>query len=164
MTYNNVVKYDGKKDKSDLPLIDNFVIFKECESTDTPSVTYYCAVDECQSFTTAELPAECVAVADAKYALPVEDGFIVDFSRIKLANNFIDAVENNEGDYVVSELVLDSKIFEEGKNAMQVVYCTMFWIIFVLVIATFVLALLSIINCRCCRCCTSIRGSIFPTR
>ena len=157
MTYNNVVKYAGKKDKSALPLVDDFVLFQACPAG---AATHYCAVETCAVDGLATAP-ECVDLTDAKYALPVEDGFIVAFTKSKSANTFIDAVEDNEGDYVVKELVLDGKLSEEGKTAMQVIYCIMFWIIFALVIATFVLALLSICNCGCCRCCNSIKG-IFP--
>ena len=160
MTYNNVVKYAGKKDKSTLPLVDDFVLFQACPEADS---THYCAVEDVASCPSPldPLPAECVVMADAKYALPVEDGFVVAFTKSKSANTFIDAVEDNEGDYVVAELALGGKLSEEGKTAMQVIYCIMFWIIFALVIATFVLALLSICQCGCCRCCNSIKG-IFP--
>lgn len=158
MTYNNVVKYAGKKDKSTLPLVDDFVLFQECTAD---SASHYCAVETCPEDLATNVPAECVAVADVKYALPVEDGFVVAFTKSKSANTFIDAVEDNEGDYVVAELALGGKLSEEGKTAIQVIYCIMFWIIFALVIATFVLALLSICQCGCCRCCNSIKG-IFP--
>lgn len=158
MTYNNVVKYDGKKDKSALPLVDDFVLFQGCPTAD--AITYYCAVETCAADGFDSIP-ECVIATDAKYALPVEDGFVVAFTKSKSANTFIDAVEDNEGDYVVAELALGGKLSEEGKTAMQVIYCIMFWIIFALVIATFVLALLSICQCGCCRCCNSIKG-IFP--
>lgn len=164
MTYKNVVKYDGKKDKCALPLLDDFVVFQMCTSGEEGSTTnYYCAVDTCPS-TFDPLPAECVEEkTSVEYALPVDDGFVVAFTRSKQANNFIDAVEDNEGDYVVAELVLGGKLSEEGKTAMQVIYCIMFWVAFLLIIATFVLALISITNCGCCRCCNSVK-SIFPMR
>lgn len=171
MTYKNVVKYIGKKDESDLlPLADKFVVFQECpsnEAEDSQQSTFYCAVEACGSFAASSVPPECVATSAAKYVIPVETdyvetgAYVVDFNG-RQAKIFINAIGGKD-DYEVSELVLDGKLSEEGKTAMQVIYCIMFWIIFALVIATFVLALLSIVHCGCCRCC-NFGNSIFPTR
>ena len=167
MTYKNVVKYIGKKDESDYMLAGDFLAFKECSITeggdgDQTTTVYYCVTEteKCPTFTTTTVPDECTIASNVEYAIPVESGYVVDFNRSTQATKFIKAIASLD-DYEVSELVLGGKLSEEGKTAMQVIYCIMFWVIFALVIATFVRALLSICNCGCCRCCNSIK-SIFP--
>lgn len=112
----------------------------------------------------ADIYPECIAVSAFKGdVLNVgNDGVILSFAKKQPAKDMITAIDGDEN-YELIELVL-GEVTNEKTSAMKVIYCIMFWVIFALVIATFVLALLSIVNCGCCRCCTSIRGSIFPTR
>lgn len=100
---------------------------------------------------------------NVKLAVPVDDGYILSLKR-SVRTQIISKLENvydGENQCKFVELELDEVAATSEKKTFYTITCIMFWIAFLLIVATFVLALLGICDCKCCRCCNSVK-SIFP--
>lgn len=161
ITYKNVIKC---KDVTEDPLDvydfkDDFLLYNKCGSA-APFAYCYGACNSdgsatCNSSTeTAYVPAEKDSV------IQVDSQYIIAYGRPKQANAVMDAIDDsNKCDGV--DVVLSTGVTE--KKTFYLITCIMFWIAFLLIVGTFVIAIISVSQCGCCRCCNSVK-SIFPMK
>ena len=155
-TYKNVVKCNDKADISDYSdsFKNGFALYTNCAAEGSDPV--YC-LGGCNENACA---TDAIAVTGAVDAFfPVEDMFVLSFAKSNAVKTVINQLDSNNCEAV--DVVLGPNASE--KKVFYLITCIMFWIAFLLIVATFVLALISISNCGCCRCCNSVK-SIFPMK
>ena len=179
-TYKNVIKCDKDitKDENlkdyEFTNVGNFVEWSQCATTS--DTIYYClsgcpssAVGNTNCLDTTE--AALLTTNDyinALFKLP-DDKYIVSFtsrsSKNTYATNltteiFVDEDDDDKQyckyvDITLNDMKTDKKVF-------YLITCIMFWVAFLLILATFILAIISVSDCGCCGC-NSIK-SVFPMR
>lgn len=154
-TYKNVVKCKHDKSLKDYSFTDDgFLLYNNCAAAGSDPIYCYEACNE------GACPTTGFTVDSTKdLILPVEDQFIISFNVLSGARNVFEAIDDELCDR--AEVTLNGAVGE--KKTFYLITCIMFWVAFLLIVATFVLALISIANCGCCRCCNSVK-SIFPMK
>ena len=144
---------NGEKDLSSFDWEKDFLLYNKCEDGT------YCAGACATENTTCQVPVDVAATPAT--ALPVDDMYILSFNKYKGAQDIITSVEDEKDQCEVVDIVLGDIIAE--KKTFYLLTCIMFWVAFLLIVGTFVIALISVSQCGCCRCCNSVK-SIFPMK
>jgi hypothetical protein len=178
-TYKNVIKCD-KDVRKDFRLFEftdvgNFVEYTQCNTSETTPRTYYCASgcpdtpDTTTKCLSTDEPTGILATSDyinAVFTLP-EDKYIISFTSRNSKNEYATdlttktLVSEDDKEYckyvdiTLNDMKTDKKVF-------YLITCIMFWVAFLLILATFILAIISVSECGCCGC-NSIK-SVFPMR
>lgn len=150
-TYHNAVKCSKSLDGYEFK--DDYLLYNKCDEG------VYC-FGECNATACADSTQQATVDATKDTFFPVEGQFIISFANPINAKNVINAIDVDDV-CGRDDLILNGAVGE--KKTFYLITCIMFWVAFLLIVGTFVLALISIANCGCCRCCNSVK-SIFPMK
>lgn len=162
--YKNVVKCKQDDSLKNYSFANKeYLLYDKCVAAATEDesapVPIYC-YSGCNEAECADVNETGYKIADGDALFPVDKQFIISFGSARSANDIKNAFDFEDvcvrGDVALSGATGEKKTF-------YLITCIMFWVAFLLIVATFVLAVISISNCGCCRCCGGIK-SIFPMK
>lgn len=162
-TYQNAVKCkDTKSDAlKDYSFEDGFLLYNQCGSAASYTYCYSGCATGGESTGCVDTNETAYTPAGNDFVIPVDNGmYLIAYERSRQANAVMDAIDDDDV-CVSADVVLRGAVAE--KKTFYLITCIMFWIAFLLIVGTFVIAIISVSQCGCCRCCNSVK-SIFPMK